>query len=95
MIKFDAKERKEYTIVEIKLDEIISPEELMNLNPPKVNGMKGVIISGRAPIWLYCFLTHFYHPTKFVGVYDPRIGAIIVESHTKDKKVGEIIKMEE
>jgi CRISPR-associated protein Csx3 len=59
-----------------------------------VNGTKGIILSGRGPIWLYCYLTHYYHPTKFIATYDPRLnGAVIVESHTKDYKSGELIEV--
>lgn len=60
-----------------------------------LSGTKGVILSGRGPIWLYCFLTHYYHPTKFIATYDPREGgAVIVESHSPEYKVGEVLKIE-
>jgi len=53
-----------------------------------------VVLSGRGPIWLYCFLTHFYHPTKFIAVYDPRIGGgVIVETHTPGYSVGDTLEV--
>ena len=93
-IKFNIIERDEYTILHFELYNPILPKALKSLNPPKVNPTKGVILSGRGPIWLYCYLTHHYHPTKFIATYDPRLGgAIIVESHSPQHKIGEIIKI--
>ena len=86
-------ERNDYSLIEFELDGIIEPEILTNLKPPKVNGAKGVILSGRGPIWLYCYLIHHYHPTKFIAIYDPRIGAIIVQSHHPNYKIGEVLKV--
>jgi len=93
-IFFKIKERKQYSIIHFDLKESIIPELLKTIRPPKANGAKGVVLSGRGPIWLYCYLTHYYHPTKFVSTYDPRLnGAIIVESHDKDYKLGDILEM--
>ncbi|MGB9928064.1 MAG: CRISPR-associated ring nuclease Crn3/Csx3 [Methanosarcina sp.] len=64
-LNFNIEEKEEYTFISFKIPDILTPEDLSSLFPPSVNGAKGVILSGRGPIWLYCFLTHFYHPTKF------------------------------
>jgi len=54
------------------------------------------VLSGRGPVWLYGFLVHFYHPTSAVAIFDPRLGgAVVVESHNQDFKVGDLIKIEE
>ncbi|MCG0275530.1 MAG: CRISPR-associated ring nuclease Crn3/Csx3 [Thermosediminibacteraceae bacterium] len=96
MVEFSTIECKEYTVVHFKLDEPINPEDLAKLNPPKVNCTKGIIISGRGPIWLYCYLVHYYHMTKFVATYDPRFGgAVVVESHIPSFKPGDIIEIGE
>ena len=93
-IKFNIIERDEYTILHFELVDPILPETLKSLNPPKINPTKGIILSGRGPIWLYCYLTHHYHPTKFIATYDPRLGgAVIIESHSPQHKTGEIIKI--
>jgi|SRR5450759_1923790 len=89
----------QYVCISFEFDEVITPAELKTINPPDVikNGFahKGVVLSGRGPVWLYCFLTHFYHPTKFVATYDPRLqGAVVVESHGSQYKVGDIIPVE-
>jgi len=95
MIEFKVEEKDEYSIVFFELSSVITPEELASLEPPKVNSTKGVILSGRGPIWLYCYLTHYYHPTKFIATYDPRLGgAVIIESHYQNYKVGDILKMD-
>lgn len=92
-IKFTSKEEKEYTLISFEMDDVLSPADLAAITPPNVNGAKGVVLSGRGPIWLFCFLTHFYHPTKFIATYDPRLGgAVIVERHSADYKVGSVIK---
>ncbi len=94
-ITFKIKEKENYTLIHFELEANIIPGILKQLNPPKVNGTKGVVLSGRGPIWLYCYLVHYYHPTKFVATYDPRIGgAIIVESHEQKLGVGEIIEVD-
>jgi len=92
-INFNIEEKEEYTLVSFEIPDILTPEDLSALSPPEVNGAKGVVLSGRGPIWLYCFLTHFYHPTKFIATYDPRLeGAVIVERHSSKYRVGSIIK---
>lgn len=90
-IKFNVTERDEYAIVEFELNEPLIPEKLKSITPPKVVG-KGVILSGRGPIWLYGFLIHYYHTATFIATYDPRIGAVVVESHTPKYRVGDILK---
>jgi CRISPR-associated protein Csx3 len=92
-VNFDITEKDEYTLVSFEIPDILTPEDLSALYPPKVNGAKGVVLSGRGPIWLYCFLAHFYHPTKFIATHDPRLeGAVIVERHSPEYKVGSVIR---
>lgn len=94
-IKFDVRKAERWNILLFELDDSLIPSDLKSVNPPKLPGTKGVVLSGRGPIWLYCFLAHYYHPTKFIATYDPREGgAVIVESHTSEYKVGDVIEME-
>ncbi len=86
-----------YTLIEFELKEPIEPSDLIKLYTklPRIDSTKGVVISGRGPIWLHSFLAHFYHPTKFVAHYDPRLGgAVVVQSHNRKYHVGQIIKLE-
>lgn len=92
-VKFTVNEEKEFTLISFEMSGILSPEDLATITSPEVNGAKGLVLSGRGPIWLYCFLTHFYHPTKFIATYDPRLeGAVIVERHAAGYKVGAVIR---
>jgi CRISPR-associated protein Csx3 len=93
-LKCEVKEETDYNILSFEIEGVLSPENLSALTPPKVEGSKGVILSGRGPIWLYCFLTHFYHPTKFIATYDPRLGgAVVVESHSAKHQIGSVLKI--
>jgi len=71
---------------------IIEPTELSSLTPPQIPAGCGVLLSGRGPVWLYSFLTHWYHPALFIAVFDPRFKAgVVTESHTKKVKPGDLI----
>ena len=97
MIQFKLNPTSSYVLLEFELENgLMEPEELKTLRPPDPVAQKfahkGVILSGRAPIWLYGFLVHFYHPTKWVATYDPRLAAaVVVESHTAEVQVGDLI----
>lgn len=94
-VRFRVINKEEYTIVHFDLEDIIEPSVLKDIHPPKVNGTKGVVLSGRGPIWLYCFLAHYYHPTRFLATYDPRLGgAVVTQTHDPNYHVGEIIVIE-
>ncbi len=79
---------------------IIAPEALKALNPPDPIkhkfAHKGVLLSGRGPIWLYGFLIHYYHPTRWIATFDPRLqAAVVVESHDPSTNVGDLIPLPE
>lgn len=58
------------------------PTAIANL--PKIDGTKGVIISGRGPVWLFGALLHHLHVTRWSATFDPRQGAVVVASHHVD-----------
>lgn len=100
VITFSVKNKDNFTVIEFELKRELEPQDLTKINPP--DPIKGgfssnvIILSGRGPIWLYGYLIHFYHPTKAVGIFDPRLdGAVIIETHSQEFKVGETIKKEE
>lgn len=77
-------------------DDHISPQEFateteMNekllIPPPNY----GLLISGRGPIWGYAMLLHTAHPSSWIAVYDPRLGYVVVQSHSEGVDVGEVI----
>lgn len=99
MIEFIVeKNNSKFVILNFELSSgIITPEELKMLELPDLvkQGLsnKLLIISGRGPIWLYCYLTHFYHTSKAIAIFDPRLnGAVIVQSHDPLYKEGDIVK---
>ncbi|WP_342764646.1 CRISPR-associated ring nuclease Crn3/Csx3 [Thermococcus sp. Bubb.Bath] len=95
-MKFETREAEKYTIVSLETGGVIEPSILKELKPPKVNAKKGIILTGRGPIWLYGFLVHFYHPTAWVATYDPRLGgAVVVESHVPGVEPGDVIPIKE
>lgn len=58
-------------------------------------GEKAILIKGRGPIWGYGMLVHAAHPTPAVATYDPRLrGHVVVATHSKNFKVGEVIRDE-
>ncbi len=94
MINFKQIDIEKYnaTLIEFELpNDIIEPQEAFEAQLPRVALNKGVILSGRGPIWLYARMVHYYHPASWVAVHDPRIGYIVVQSHTKERKEGEVL----
>lgn len=84
-VVFNDKLNESVRVVEIVLEaEAIVPGVLVGLTSPQA-GNEIVVLSGRAPIWLYGlygYLIHYYHPSRAIAVFDPRLdGAVIVESH--------------
>ena len=98
IVEFKIEKKRKFYVIHFELKKEISPADLKRITPPDAVenkfSSKGVILSGRAPIWFYGFLIHFYHPTKFIAVYEPRLNkAVVVETHTSKYKVGDLIKI--
>lgn len=70
----------------------ITPAEPL---PPLPDIHRGslVIVEGRAPIWRYGMALHLLHgsPAAAVAVYDPKLGAVVVASHSPEFSVGQVI----
>jgi len=94
-ITLTAKETDSYTLVDINIEGgTCDPADLKTLSIPNVKGNKGVILNGRAPIWVFGTLIHHFHATAWVATNDPRQGgAIVVESHKSGVAVGDIIPL--
>jgi CRISPR-associated protein Csx3 len=75
---------------------IISPDDIKGLKLPSgIDFTKGVVIEGKAPIWLYGYLVHESHPAAWVGCYDTRfLGVVVVETHTHDVAISEIFTLD-
>ena len=92
-------ERKEgFVLVEFELEGAISPEKLREITLEKLglelkDARSGIVISGRGPIWLYSYLCHLLHPFRWVACFDPRLGAVVVQSHGPEVRVGDVIEL--
>lgn len=71
---------------------IITPFDLPQLleKIPSINP-KGIVIGGRLPVWVYGTIIHHLHPSTWVAIFDPRLGGIVVMTHTTERTIGEII----
>lgn len=52
-----------------------------------------VVVEGRAPIWRYGMALHKLHGScaAAIAFYDPRIGAVIVASHSPAYQEGNVL----
>lgn len=87
-----------YQVLSIELasaDRLIEPQDLATLTlPPGIDATGGVVITGRAPIWLYAYLVHELHPTAWVACYDPRLGGgVVVATHSRLARIGQVIPL--
>lgn len=77
------------------LDRLMTPADLRSVQLPSgIDPTGGIVISGRAPIWLYAHLVHELHPTAWVACYDPRLGAVVVTTHCHHVRVGQVISLQ-
>jgi CRISPR-associated protein Csx3 len=87
---------QQLTIELTRGDRVIYPAELSRLELPNgIDTTQGVVINGRAPIWLYGYLIHELHPTAWVACNDPRLGAVVVATHSKTVKIGQVIPLKD
>ena len=94
-ITITATETDIYTLVDIGIEGgTCEPADLKSFVIPTVKGNKGVVLNGRAPIWVFGTLIHHFHATAWVATNDPRQGgAIVVESHKSGVSVGDVIPL--
>ena len=94
----------QYLHIRITADNgLIAPNDLKELFLPKtLIPSQGVVIEGKAPIWLYGYLVHECHASAWVGCFDPRLGgdsphsggAVVIETHSHLVDVGQVIEVE-
>jgi CRISPR-associated protein Csx3 len=79
-------------IYHIGVEKPITPAEPL---PPLPEIPRGslVIVEGRAPIWRYGMVLHMLHgsPAAAVAFFDPRLGAVVVASHSQGWSVGQVV----
>lgn len=74
---------------------VIVPEEIRTMELPILDYSKGIVINGKAPVWLYACLSHKFHIASWVACFDPRFGALIVQTHSPNHNLGDIISLEQ
>ena len=59
---------------------------------PMIPRRSVVVLTGRAPIWRYGMAFHLLHgsPAAAVGTFDPRLGVVIVATHTPKIQDGTV-----
>lgn len=79
----------------IGVERPIIPEEPLPSLPTIPRGSL-VILEGRAPIWRYAMAQHLLHgsPAAAIAVYDPKLGAVVVASHSPDYREGDILDIQ-
>lgn len=73
----------------------VTPDVKLPQLPAVVRGSL-VVVEGRAPIWLYGLAFHKLHgsPAGVIGVYDPKLGVVIVAAHVPGFREGEILDLD-
>jgi CRISPR-associated protein Csx3 len=97
MVTLTVDQKEGFSVVNIVLDEsgVCVPNDLKTIEIPELKGNQGIIINGRAPVWVFAFLVHHFHAFQWVATNDPRLGGgVIIESHLKGVAVGDIIPLE-
>ena len=81
-----------FVIYPIGVSAPITPAEPL---PPLPQIPRGslVIVEGRAPIWRYGMALHLLHgsPAAAIAFYDPRLGAVVVATHSREWAVGDVV----
>ena len=81
-----------HVIYSIAVSSPITPAEPLPTLPEIPRGSL-VVVEGRAPIWRYGMALHLLHgsPAAAIAFYDPRLGAVVVASHSQEWSEGDVI----
>ena len=76
---------------------VFSPEDLRSATlPSELVGRRqfGLVLSGRGPVFLFATLLHEAHVFAWVAIFDPRLGAVVVQRHRADApEVGTVLSV--
>ncbi|EKV00578.1 CRISPR-associated protein, Csx3 family [Leptolyngbya sp. PCC 7375] len=85
------------------VNKLLVPADLKGLTLPKsIKSSQGIVIEGKAPIWLYGYLLHACRASAWIAFFDPRLGgsalgsggAVVVETHSDQVEVGQVLVVE-
>ena len=92
-MKFDVRDCGDYVVVEFTLDGPITPDVLSSVEPPSIPAGKGVVLSGRGPVWLYVYMaTYYISSVPFLATHDPRLGHVVVCAPGSEYDPGDVIE---
>ena len=96
MITYKVEEKDGFSVLSFELaDGVIDASQLENAIriAPNLDCERGVVLSGRGPVWLFAALAHEYHTTRWCGTFDPRVGGGVVVSrhHESAPQIGEVV----
>ena len=79
----------------IGVEQPVTPQEPLPILPSIPRGSL-VVVEGRAPIWRYGMAFHLLHGSAAgaIGVYDPKIGVVIVATHKSEFQKGQILDID-
>ncbi len=77
---------------DIGTDVPITPADSLPRIPDLPRGCV-VVVGGRAPVWRYGMALHRLHGSAAgaVATFDPRLGAVVVMSHSPEFREGQVI----
>ena len=80
------------TFWNIGVDGAITPADPLPAMPDTPRGAM-LVIGGRGPVWRYGMAFHQAHGSAaaVVATYDPRLGAVVVASHSPDYRDGDVV----
>ena len=78
----------------IGVDGPITPSEPLPEMPEIPRGDL-VVVEGRAPVWRYGLAFHKLHgsPAGAIATFDPRLGAVVIATHSPRWHEGEIVEV--
>ncbi|MGQ9704883.1 MAG: CRISPR-associated ring nuclease Crn3/Csx3 [Actinomycetota bacterium] len=76
---------------DIGVDSPVTPSDPLPSMPNVPRGSL-LVLSGRAPIWRYGLALHRANgsPAGAVAVYDPRLGAVVIMTHSPKFEEGQV-----
>ena len=91
-IKWDGVTRS-IVLVEFTIKDGASPGEFASslpLDTYEKFSEEGLVISGRGPIWTFGMFAPLFPDFNFAGIFDPRLGVVIIQSFIDQIEVGEV-----
>jgi CRISPR-associated protein Csx3 len=97
ILKPDLQPQSAYTRLDLTLAEsYVDYGEAEGLRLPLVPTERGLVLSGKLPLWLWTALVRTYTTLPWLAVFQPQLGgAVVVASRDKTKPVGQVITLTE